>query len=445
MIAMDLQDEEEDVVEVNAIHTERGEPDAVPITLDSGADISVLPREFADRGVWSRGTTSLKMIDAQGREIKHDGVTKARVQVWSKDGKLIEIVEDFVLGNVKHPILCAGRMMKRGWDIKREEGEPCLVHDMTTSVPLRMERNSLLFDAKIFTVEAELNEKPLEVNVLRGYLSKYLKDLEMSPGWHRLPNGVAVFSDPVASILLDPRQSIESDMRGRLTMLKEKDGTWRQVENVEDYLQLGNMAFRRLSADNEPQRTLTFLAQGRFKDYWGVSSGPQRAAAGPQPRHPAHRCTASGGRCQRAPSFLGGPSCCQCHTRQPRHLLRPAASAGRSRARRVHAAGDPAQTPGYLPRVCRGHPLPLASARFRGRWSLGARDGGVPYCLGHRQGPRQPALAAAHSGPGLPTPLGGDAALAAGMPSARPEPRPFASPAEKGVEKKMVHTLNSMM
>ena len=243
VIAMDLQDEEEDVVEVNATHTERGEPDAVPITLDSGADISVLPREFADRGVWSQGTTSLKMIDAQGREIKHDGVTKARVQVWSKDGKLIEIVEDFVLGNVKHPILCAGRMMKRGWDIKREEGEPCLVHDMGTSVPLRMERNSLLFDAKIFTVEAELNEKPLEVNVLRGYLSKYLKDLEMSPGWHRLPNGVVVFSDPVVSILLGPRQSIESDMRGRLTMFKEKDGIWRQVENVEDYLQLGNMAF----------------------------------------------------------------------------------------------------------------------------------------------------------------------------------------------------------
>ena len=71
-----------------------------------------------------------------------------------------------------------------------------------------------------------MNEKPLEVNVQRKCLSKYFTDLEMSPGWHSMPNGVAAFGDPVASVLLDPRQSIEGDMRGRLTMLKAKHGMW---------------------------------------------------------------------------------------------------------------------------------------------------------------------------------------------------------------------------
>ena len=66
------------------------------------------------------------------------------------------------------------------------------------------------------------------MQALQGYLSKYVKELEMTPGWHRLPNGVAVYSDPVATQLVS---SIEKDYKARMTLVKGKDGFWTQLEN----------------------------------------------------------------------------------------------------------------------------------------------------------------------------------------------------------------------
>ena len=52
------------------------------------------------------------------------------------------------------------------------------------------------------------DEGTARVLALQGYLSKYVQEMEMAPGWHRLPNGVAVYSDPVATQLIDPSGSI---------------------------------------------------------------------------------------------------------------------------------------------------------------------------------------------------------------------------------------------
>ena len=70
-------------------------------------------------------------------------------------------------------------------------------------IPLNTSRNSLQFEAQILMVklneEAEMqDEKSKSLNeegsvekrifALTGYLSPYVKDLEMTPGWHGLPN-----------------------------------------------------------------------------------------------------------------------------------------------------------------------------------------------------------------------------------------------------------------
>ena len=292
MVAMHLQDSEDEAEDeseseveeqlVQMIKAERGwqNGDKSVITLDSGADISVLPKEYINCGEWSPGDPKLRMVDAQGRVIQHQGTTKAKLRTRTIDGKQIEVVEDFVVGNVKHPILCAGRLLKRGWNICNDESSgPHLVHRAGTKVALRMARNALMFDAEVCTVqvkeeesEAVQKDEELRVLALRGFLSGYLKELELTPGWHRLPNGVAAYCDPVATRLLDPSQSIEGDMKGRLTLIKEKDGFWRQLENVEDYSILGDNAFRKISIDREPQRTLTFLAPGPLCDYWEIDS-----------------------------------------------------------------------------------------------------------------------------------------------------------------------------
>ena len=139
IVAMNLQDDE---LEVNMVKVEECDAeDTCLVTLDSGADISVLPREFAGVGTNMVSNGELKMVEAQGRRIAYDGLARAKVRIKDRSGKMVEIVEEFVLGNVHHPILCAGRLLKRGWSLGGVEGQLHLKHDeRRIEVPLNTQR-----------------------------------------------------------------------------------------------------------------------------------------------------------------------------------------------------------------------------------------------------------------------------------------------------------------
>ena len=68
-------------------------------------------------GQWRTASKELKMIDAQGKRIARDGVTKARLRTTDSQGKTVELVEEFVFGNVQRPILCAAKLSRKGWSI----------------------------------------------------------------------------------------------------------------------------------------------------------------------------------------------------------------------------------------------------------------------------------------------------------------------------------------
>ena len=139
------------------------------------------------------------------------------------------------------------------------------------------------FAAKIYVVETIKNEdkqqeetarkmeKPAVVLALRGSLSRYVKELELAPGWRRLANGIAAYSDPVATALVDPRGQIEETWKSRMTLVKDGDGLWTQMENVEDYAGLGSQAYRKIGLGG-PQRTITFFAASKMEDYWEQDS-----------------------------------------------------------------------------------------------------------------------------------------------------------------------------
>lgn len=187
------------------------------------------------------------------------------------NGKEIEISEEFILGSVQHPIMCAGRLLRKGWSIQTKDNGLQLCHgDRDIAIQTSVERHSLQFEARIYGVEQQVQQEVEEnrVMVLRGYLSRY----EFVPGWPRLPNGVVAHSDPVAVYMVDPSQSIEGDWKARMTMVKDKDGLWRQVENTENYKELGERAFRKVSADKNPERMLTFFSPYRLLDYWAPNS-----------------------------------------------------------------------------------------------------------------------------------------------------------------------------
>ena len=86
VVAMDLQDDLEEK-QIQMVSTGgQGQDTRCLVTLDSGADISVLPRSYGGIGTWSPGSQSLRMVDAQGT---HDGVTRAKIrddrQEWKRN------------------------------------------------------------------------------------------------------------------------------------------------------------------------------------------------------------------------------------------------------------------------------------------------------------------------------------------------------------------------
>ena len=273
VIAMDMQMhevEEKGAKFIQMVKVEAVIQDSCLVTLDSGADVSVLPLHYGEVGTWRPGSEKLKMVDAQGTKIAHQGLTKAKIKIEDSEGKDIELIEEFVLGNVQHPILCAGRLLRKGWSISGgSDGKMFLFHEeRNLKIPINTERNSLQFEARIFGVEVEEQSEKVSqkedcarVYVLRGFLSKYVEELE-------LPPGVIVYSDPVAIRLADARQSVDGEWKARMTLMKDKDGMWRQLENVEDYTSLGDKAFRRVTTDQNPQRTLSFFSPSRLRDYW---------------------------------------------------------------------------------------------------------------------------------------------------------------------------------
>ena len=186
-------------------------------------------RAYADVGHWKAGSQELRMIDAQGKRIAHDGVTKARLRTTASQGKTIEMVEDFILGNVQHPILCAGKLLRKGWSIcNTQHGLSLRNEEKDVSVPIRNERNSLQFEVNIYLSVKDDGKagQTARVMMLRGTLSKYVEELEMAPGWRRLPNGIVAYSDPVAVAMTDPRGQIEEHWRARMTLVKDADGMW---------------------------------------------------------------------------------------------------------------------------------------------------------------------------------------------------------------------------
>ena len=254
-VSTDIQDvdETENALRVNTVKSER-----LAITLDSGADVSVVPEEFAKYG--DPGSQGLmKMVDAQGEHIETSGNRKMKIEAEMRHGGKVEFIENFAVGAVSHPILCFGKLLRQGWVISKDGSELFMNHPTGAEVPIRLERNSLGMDVQIRAITVEKKEEAdggeeMRVLALQGFVSRELEQLSLSPGWHVLPNGVAAYSDPVALNFMDPRGNFDVEWPARMTLMKVHDGTghWVQVENTKDYRATDDNPYRKLTADNQP-------------------------------------------------------------------------------------------------------------------------------------------------------------------------------------------------
>ena len=193
-----------------------------------------------------------------------------------------------------------GKLLRQGWTLQRDGCGMFLRHEASgVDVPARLERNSLVMDVKVCAVmvgtedemkedekedeaaeeqgpemsEPEVEDLMARVCILKGYISRELVQLETLPGWHVLPNGVVVHSDPVALNFLDPSDNYGPEWPARMTLMKSRDadGQWIELENSDDFRSLGE-PFRRLAPGDSPQRTLTFISPRKLKDYFTLNS-----------------------------------------------------------------------------------------------------------------------------------------------------------------------------
>ena len=121
--------------------------------------------------------------------------------MMGKDGIPVNFVEKFVVGKVKHPTLCAGRLLRSGWEMRRSGDGLNLWRKRGVEIPLEMKKNSLQVVAEICLVETNEREEEwntVEVCALEGFLGASFRELEKTPGWHVLPNGLAAYSHATA-------------------------------------------------------------------------------------------------------------------------------------------------------------------------------------------------------------------------------------------------------
>lgn len=82
------------------------------------------------------------------------------MRVKDVNGKEIEIIEEFILGNVQRPVMCAGRLLRKGWSVQSKDNGLQLCHgDRDIAIQI---------DLWSGTTHEEAREN--RVMVLRGYL-----------------------------------------------------------------------------------------------------------------------------------------------------------------------------------------------------------------------------------------------------------------------------------
>ena len=301
-VSMNMQDDHDNdstahtTCRINMVKDVTGQP--VVMTLDSGADVSVAPCHFD--GIGEPGAQGhVKMVDAQGELIPTTGNRKLRLTTKTRTGQAVEFVESFAMGNVSHPLMSFGKLMRQGWTVQRDRQGLYIHHaESSLDIPARLERNGLVMDVKVCAAMLEDSkeesssketattnntqqhqqqqaeqQEALHVFALKGYISSELMKLEVIPGWHVLPNGVVVYSDPVAQNYLDPRDNYNEEWKARMTLMKlpGQEGIWQQIENCPDFRTLEN-PYEKLVPSQDAQRTLTFLAPRKLKNYFNFNS-----------------------------------------------------------------------------------------------------------------------------------------------------------------------------
>ena len=170
-------------VEINMVqHYGRVQPGGteVEVVMDSGADVSVAPLDFAGLGD-PAGPLEVFMRDAQGHEIQQHAARYLNVEVQDDEGKWVTIREKFAIAKVNSLIISLGKLWRSGWRLSTGKKGPVLKQGERI-LPMRLRRNTLVMTALVSSIAM------LDVSAL----PPQLEDVIETPGWSILPSGLPV-------------------------------------------------------------------------------------------------------------------------------------------------------------------------------------------------------------------------------------------------------------
>ncbi|CAE7198879.1 unnamed protein product [Symbiodinium sp. CCMP2456] len=189
------------VAEVLAVSAK---PVQVEVVVDSGADVSVAPKNFVGHGIPAE-SSGFRMQDAQGNEIRELNTRLLDITVGTLDNDSVKIREKFAIANVGSIILSLGRMLRAGWCLGHVGDGPTLERG-GHRVPIRLRRNTLIMMAMVSVITtgvADGHVGPQRVPESRavqaigvfedmGPLPPEVEDIAATPGWHVLGSGLPI-------------------------------------------------------------------------------------------------------------------------------------------------------------------------------------------------------------------------------------------------------------
>ena len=198
----------------------------IDIILDSGADCSALPLEYAHTGCEAAGHVAMAgYVDAQGNALHVKSTRDAEVTLGGTVFK-----ERFVVAPVTSPLICLGHLYKAGYFV-----QPCdeglVLTNGVDSIPMGYRNQSFAIKGTIRMLAGHMRA----VNAPEVYLLPKLECLRGS--WSNLGKGVVAckaMSQAFVDTTLVPAPSI----RWYRTTLVQRQNRWYLAEFAEDISRL---------------------------------------------------------------------------------------------------------------------------------------------------------------------------------------------------------------
>ncbi len=246
------------------------------IILDSGSDVSLLPRNYVPGNV--HGATH-RLKDCQGNSLGVSGTKRTEIVAKDLDSTEAILRQEFLISDVTNCILSLGGLMKKGWNIKRENDNILLVSpDGTLEVPTYYRGSSLAIDCQIRCIQEEPHHDLSELE------SVATVRVVVNNDW-------LLTADNTPYMLSRGRDFAEVRMmwgnfwpyRSTLIRKVNSSGPWQVVELSEEYMYKDDSAGPILECDVDHDILTIMGVHAHGIDYFGVLCEASPAPMVPQP------------------------------------------------------------------------------------------------------------------------------------------------------------------